>query len=67
MATDAQSKHAPVMVLMGNAATMARPRNVELAGSFMDVYIPKQVSAGEIQTYVCFNGPTAVGASSSSE
>ena len=52
MATDVQSKHAPVMVLMGNAATMARPRNVELAGSFIDVYIPKQVSAGEIQTYV---------------
>ena len=37
MVTDIQGKHAPVMVLMGNAATMARPRSVELAGSFMGV------------------------------
>ncbi|CAM9736494.1 unnamed protein product [Ectocarpus sp. 6 AP-2014] len=36
--THVQSKHAPVMILMGNAATMARPRSVELAGSFMDIY-----------------------------
>lgn len=47
-----QSKHAPVMVLMGNAATMARPRSVELAGSFMDIYRTKQVNADEIQTCV---------------